>query len=161
MSGSIDGVTYHLGNHRMLKELDYCSPELEQRIDAMEREGKTVVILVSTKGAQALFAVADTIKDSSRSAITELHALGINTMMLTGDNQHTAHAIATQAGIDRARGNLLPLDKLHEIEQLTLTGKVGMVGDGINDAPATARADIGFAMVRRAPTPPLRRRTLP
>lgn len=67
-------------------------------------------------------------------------------MMLTGDNQHTAHAIATQAGIDRARGNLLPLDKLHEIEQLTLTGKVGMVGDGINDAPATARADIGFAM---------------
>lgn len=146
VSGSIDGVTYHLGNHRMLKELDYCSPELEQRIDAMEREGKTVVILVSTKGAQALFAVADTIKDSSRSAITELHALGINTMMLTGDNQHTAHAIATQAGIDRARGNLLPLDKLHEIEQLTLTGKVGMVGDGINDAPALARADIGFAM---------------
>ena len=144
--GSINGVTYHLGNHRMLEELGHCSPELEQRIAAMEREGKTVVILVSAKGAQAMIAVADTIKDSSRSAIGELHALGINTMMLTGDNPHTAQAIATQAGIDRAQGNLLPQDKLREVEQLAQTGKVGMVGDGINDAPALARADIGFAM---------------
>lgn len=144
--GSIDGVTYHLGNHRMLEELGHCPPELEQRIAALEREGKTVVILVSTKGALALIAVADTIKDSSRSAIGELHALGINTMMLTGDNPHTAQAIATQAGIDRAHGNLLPQDKLREVEQLAQTGKVGMVGDGINDAPALARADIGFAM---------------
>jgi len=144
--GSIDGVTYHLGNHRMLEELGHCPPELEQRIAAMEREGKTVVILVSTDGAKALIAVADTIKDSSRSAIGELHALGINTMMLTGDNPHTAQAIATQAGIDRAQGNLLPQDKLREVEQLAQTGKVGMVGDGINDAPALARADIGFAM---------------
>lgn len=159
--GSIDGVTYHLGNHRMLEELGHCPPELEQRIAAMEREGKTVVILVSTKRAQALIAVADTIKDSSRSAIGELHALGINTMMLTGDNPHTAQAIATQAGIDRAQGNLLPEDKLREVEQLAQTGKVGMVGDGINDAPALARADIGFAMGPLAPTRPLRRRTSP
>jgi len=144
--GSINGVTYHLGNHRMLEELGHCPPELEQRIAAMEREGKTVVILVSTDGAQALIAVADTIKDSSRSAIGELHALGIKTMMLTGDNPHTAKAIATQAGIDRAQGNLLPQDKLRKVEQLAQTGKVGMVGDGINDAPALARADIGFAM---------------
>ncbi|MBI2744326.1 MAG: heavy metal translocating P-type ATPase [Burkholderiales bacterium] len=144
--GSIAGVTYHLGNHRMLEELGHCPPELEQRIATMEREGKTVVILVSTKGAQALIAVADTIKDSSKSAIGELHALGIYTMMLTGDNPHTAQAISTQAGIDRAQGNLLPQDKLREVEQLALTGKVGMVGDGINDAPALARADIGFAM---------------
>ena len=144
--GSIDGVTYHLGNHRMLEELGHCPPELEQRIAAMEHQGKTVVILVSTKGAQALIAVADTIKDSSRSAIDELHALGINTMMLTGDNPHTAQAIATQAGIDRAQGNLLPQDKLREVEQLAKAGKIGMVGDGINDAPALARADIGFAM---------------
>lgn len=154
-------MTYHLGNHRMLEELGHCPPELEQRIAAMEREGKTVVILVSTKRAQALIAVADTIKDSSRSAIGELHALGINTMMLTGDNPHTAQAIATQAGIDRAQGNLLPEDKLREVEQLAQTGKVGMVGDGINDAPALARADIGFAMGPLAPTRPLRRRTSP
>ncbi|WP_354687862.1 heavy metal translocating P-type ATPase [Cupriavidus necator] len=146
VSGSIDGATYHLGNHRMLEELGRCTSELEQRITALEAQGKTVIMLVGPEGVQALFAVADTIKDSSRSAIAELHALGINTMMLTGDNPHTAQAIAAQAGIDRARGNLLPQDKLREVEQLAQSNKVGMVGDGINDAPALARADIGFAM---------------
>jgi len=130
----------------MLEELGQRTPELEQRIAALETMGKTVVMLVSAKGVHALFAVADTIKESSRSAIAELHALGINTMMLTGDNPHTAQAIAAQAGIDRAQGNLLPDDKLREVELLAIKGKVGMVGDGINDAPALARADIGFAM---------------
>jgi len=146
VQGQIDGETYYLGNHRMVEELGQCTPELEQRIAALETAGKTVVMLVGAKGVHALFAVADTIKDSSRSAIAELHALGINTVMLTGDNPHTAQAIAAQAGIDRAKGNLLPDDKLREVEQLARSGKVGMVGDGINDAPALARADIGFAM---------------
>ncbi|MDI1300957.1 MAG: heavy metal translocating P-type ATPase [bacterium] len=146
VQGQINGEVYHLGNHRMLEELGQCTPELEQRIAALEIKGKTVVMLVGAKGVHALFAVADTIKDSSRKAIAELHALGINTMMLTGDNPHTAQAIAAQAGIDRAQGNLLPDDKLREVEQLARSGKVGMVGDGINDAPALARADIGFAM---------------
>ena len=146
VQGQIDGETYYLGNHRMLEELGQCTPELEQRIAALETAGKTVVMLVGAKAVHALFAVADTIKDSSRTAIAELHALGINTMMLTGDNPHTAQAIAAQAGIDRAQGNLLPDDKLREVEQLARSGKVGMVGDGINDAPALARADIGFAM---------------
>ena len=146
VQGQINGATYHLGNHRMLEELGQCTPELEQRIAALETAGKTVVMLVGAKAVHALFAVADTIKDSSRTAIAELHALGINTMMLTGDNPHSAQAIAAQAGIDRAQGNLLPDDKLREVEQLARSGKVGMVGDGINDAPALARADIGFAM---------------
>ena len=146
VQGQINGATYHLGNHRMLEELGQCTPELEQRIAALETAGKTVVMLVGAKAVHALFAVADTIKDSSRTAIAELHALGINTMMLTGDNPHTAQAIAAQAGIDRAQGNLLPDDKLREVEQLARSGKVGMVGDGINDAPALARADVGFAM---------------
>jgi len=146
VQGQINGATYHLGNHRMLEELGQCTPELEQRIAALETAGKTVVMLVGAKAVHALFAVADTIKDSSRTAIAELHALGINTMMLTGDNPHTAQAIAAQAGIDRAQGNLLPDDKLREVELLAIKGKVGMVGDGINDAPALARADIGFAM---------------
>lgn len=146
VQGQINGATYHLGNHRMLEELGQCTPELEQRIAALETAGKTVVMLVGAKAVHALFAVADTIKDSSRTAIAELHALGINTMMLTGDNSHTAQAIAAQAGIDRAQGNLLPDDKLREVEKLAQSGKVGMVGDGINDAPALARADIGFAM---------------
>ena len=146
VQGQINGETYHLGNQRMLEELGQRTPELEQRIAALETMGKTVVMLVSAKGVHALFAVADTIKESSRSAIAELHALGINTMMLTGDNPHTAQAIAAQAGIDRAQGNLLPDDKLREVELLAIKGKVGMVGDGINDAPALARADVGFAM---------------
>jgi Cd2+/Zn2+-exporting ATPase len=146
VQGKINGEVYHLGNHRMLEELGQSTPELEQRIAALETAGKTVVMLVGAKAVHALFAVADTIKESSRSAIAELHALGINTMMLTGDNSHTAQAIAAQAGIDRAQGNLLPDDKLREVELLAIKGKVGMVGDGINDAPALARADIGFAM---------------
>lgn len=146
VQGQINGETYHLGNQRMLEALGQCTPELEQRIAALETMGKTVVMLVSAKGVHALFSVADTIKESSRSAIAELHALGINTMMLTGDNPHTAQAIAAQAGIDSAQGNLLPDDKLREVELLAIKGKVGMVGDGINDAPALARADIGFAM---------------
>jgi Cd2+/Zn2+-exporting ATPase len=94
----------------------------------------------------ALFAVADTVKDSSRTAVADLHRLGIRTVMLTGDNPHTAEAIAGQVGIDQARGNLLPEDKLKAVEAFAATGTVGMVGDGINDAPALARADIGFAM---------------
>ena len=146
VQGQINGATYHLGNHRMLEELGQCTPELEQRIAALETAGKTVVMLVGAKGVHGLFAVADTIKDSSKRAIAELHALVINTVMLTGDNPHTAQAIAAQAGIDRAQGNQLPDDKLREVEQLSRNGKVGMVGDGINDAPALARADIGFAM---------------
>lgn len=144
--GDINGQIYHLGNHRLVEELGMCSPDLESRVSALEAEGKTVVMLTGQEGVRALFAVADTVKDSSRQAIAELHRLGIKAIMLTGDNPHTAAAIASQVGIDRSRGNLLPEDKLHEVERLSADGKTGMVGDGINDAPALARADIGFAM---------------
>ncbi len=97
----------------------------------------------------AIFGVADTVRETSRQAIGDLHALGIRTLMLTGDNVHTAQSIASEVGIDEARGDLLPEDKLSIIEKLLNRpggGLVGMVGDGINDAPALARADIGFAM---------------
>ncbi|BAN57057.1 MULTISPECIES: heavy metal translocating P-type ATPase [Pseudomonas] len=145
--GTIAGEVYHLGNHRLVEELGLCSPELEAQLDALERQGKTVVLLLDRSGPLALFAVADTVKDSSRQAIAELHELGIKTVMLTGDNPHTAQAIAAVVGIDRAEGNLLPADKLKTIEALYAQGhRVGMVGDGINDAPALARAEIGFAM---------------
>lgn len=145
--GEIDGTLYHLGNHRMVEELGLCSPELEEKLFALEEQGKTVILLCDSAGPMALFAVADTVKASSREAIAQLHALGIKTLMLTGDNPHTAKAIAAQVGIDEAQGNLLPDDKLKAIEALYVKGHhVGMVGDGINDAPALARAEIGFAM---------------
>jgi Cd2+/Zn2+-exporting ATPase len=131
-----------LGNHRLVHEMGACSPALEARLEALEREGKTVVLLARVDGngaatALALFAVADTVRDTSRQAIAELHELGVRTLMLSGDNPHTAQAIAAQVGIDEARGN----------KRLQSDGDVvAMVGDGINDAPALARADIGFAM---------------
>ena len=135
-----------LGNHRLIHERGLCSAELENRLAALEREGKTVVLLADEVQVLALFAVADTVKESSREAIAQLHQLGINTVMLSGDNPHTAAAIAAQVGIDRAYGDQLPQDKLAAVEKLAAEGAVGMVGDGINDAPALARADIGFAM---------------
>ena len=145
--GVIDGQRYQLGNHRLLEELGLCSAALETRLDGLERQGKTVIVLSDETRPLALFAVADTLKDSSREAIASLHAMGIKTVMLTGDNQHTAQAIAAQVGIDEARGDLLPTDKLATVETLLAQkGVVAMVGDGINDAPALARADVGFAM---------------
>ncbi|WP_371748093.1 heavy metal translocating P-type ATPase [Cupriavidus sp. AcVe19-6a] len=154
--GKVQGVEYQLGNHRLVHDLGACSPALEARLEAIEREGKTVVLLarVEDNGAAtalALFAVADTVRQTSRQALAELHALGVKTLMLSGDNPHTAQAIAAEVGIDEARGNQLPQDKADGIAALTDAahargGRIGMVGDGINDAPALARADIGFAM---------------
>ena len=145
--GAIEGVDYQLGNHRMVEALGLCSGALEAKLDQLERAGKSVVVLCDPQQALAVFAVADTLKDSSREAIRELQALGVQTLMLSGDNPHTAQAIATAVGIDQARGNQLPEDKLQAVEALQAQGQVvGMVGDGINDAPALARADIGFAM---------------
>jgi len=145
--GEINGQVYHLGNHRLVEELNLCSPALEEKLFALEKQGKSVVLLLDKSGPLALFAVADTVKESSREAIRQLHDLGIKTLMLTGDNVHTAQAIAEQVGIDVARGDLLPAEKLQAIEALYARGHhVGMVGDGINDAPALARAEIGFAM---------------
>jgi Cd2+/Zn2+-exporting ATPase len=144
--GVIDGQKWYLGNHRMVEELKKYSQDIEKQILPLEQQGKTVVALVGDK-VQGLFAVADTLKDSSIEAVRALKKLGVKTMMLTGDNEHTAKAIAERVGVDEFKGNLLPEDKLHVIERLGNTcGKVGMVGDGINDAPALAKADIGFAM---------------
>jgi Cd2+/Zn2+-exporting ATPase len=151
VQGTIDGRPYALGNHRLAEELGRCSGSLVARLDTLERAGKTVVLLIGEAGVLALFAVADTVKETSRAAIADLHALGVRTVMLSGDNSHTAAAIATAVGIDEARGDQLPADKLtavaEAVAKLAANGAAaGMVGDGINDAPALARADIGFAM---------------
>ncbi len=142
-----DGLSLILGNHRLIEDRGLCRPQIELRLAEHEAQGRTVTMLASSAQVLAIFAVADTIKESSRQAIAELHALGVASTMLTGDNAATAAAIAKEAGIEDARGNLLPEDKLAAIEDLQKKyGYVAMTGDGINDAPALARADIGFAM---------------
>ena len=136
-----------LGNHRLIEDRGLCSPEIEARLAVHENQGRTATLLATEGRVLAIFAVADTIKESSREAITDLHRLGVTSVMLTGDNVATATSIARQAGIDDARGNLLPEEKLAAIEELQgRYGPTAMTGDGINDAPALARADIGVAM---------------
>ncbi|HEY1091519.1 MAG TPA: heavy metal translocating P-type ATPase [Burkholderiaceae bacterium] len=145
--GQMAGAGYVLANHRWIEERGQCSPAIEGQLREHEKNGRTVTLLASEQGVLALCAVADTIKPSSQQAVAALKALGVTPVMLTGDNQATAEAIAAQAGIAEVRGNLLPEDKLAAIQDLQRRlGPTGMTGDGINDAPALAQADIGFAM---------------
>lgn len=146
-AGEIMGVTWRLGNRRMINEMNKSDPELESKIAAMEDEGKTVVALMNNEGVVALFAVADSIRSTSKEAIAILKKMGVEVIMLTGDNPRAAATIAKEAGVSEVYADMLPLDKLKLIESLeTRSGQTGMAGDGINDAPALAKADISFAM---------------
>jgi Cd2+/Zn2+-exporting ATPase len=147
VEGSVDGKLLFLGNHRAVHERDLCGPELEAQLRKHEEQGRSVTLLADADRVLAVFAVADTIKHTSRQAIAELKVLGVMPVMLTGDNAATARAIAAQAGITDVRGELLPQAKLDAIKDMQQRyGPTGMIGDGINDAPALAQADIGFAM---------------
>jgi Cd2+/Zn2+-exporting ATPase len=147
VKGVINGQSWHLGNHRLVDDLGYCTPDLESQLAILENRGNTAVILCSESGPVALFGVADTLRPESSQAVAALRALNVEPVMLSGDNSATARAIAEELGIDDARGNLMPESKLAAIVELKERyGIVGMVGDGVNDAPALARADIGFAM---------------
>jgi Cd2+/Zn2+-exporting ATPase len=147
VEGMVNGVRLTLGNHRLIHEQGLCGPELEAELAIQEKQGRTVTLLADESRVLALFAVADTIRETSKQAIVDLKALGVTPVMLTGDNAATAMAIAAQAGIDEARGDLLPEAKLDAIKEMQKRyGATGMTGDGINDAPALAQADIGFAM---------------
>jgi Cd2+/Zn2+-exporting ATPase len=147
VQGVIDGHPYILANHRWIEERGQCSAPLEARLAVHEEAGRTVTILANRDRVIALFAVADTIKPSSIEAISEMKALGVVPIMLTGDNAATARTVGHLAGISEIRGNLLPEDKLKAIEELQgRYGVTAMTGDGINDAPALAKANIGFAM---------------
>ena len=147
VKGRIDGVLHYIGNHRLVEELGICGPQLEAALDKLERQGKTVIVLMDERQPLCIFAVADTVRDTSIQAVKELQALGVHCVMLTGDNATTAKAIGAQVGIDDVRGNLLPEDKVAAITDLRQRyGVVGMVGDGVNDAPALANSSIGFAM---------------
>ncbi len=147
VKGEIEGQRWQLGNHRLVESLGVCSPALEAQLTTLESAGKTAIVLISSQGPVAVFGVADTLRPESLESVTALKALHVEPIMLTGDNATTARAIADQLGIVDARGTLLPEDKQAAIAELNKRlGHVGMVGDGINDAPALARADIGFAM---------------
>ena len=147
IEADIGGQRYVLGNHRLIEERGQCSAEIEAVLHRHEQAGRTVSLLATASGVLALFAVADTIKPSSAAAIGELKAMGITPVMLTGDNQATAEAIGREAGLTDIRGNLLPEDKLAAIQAMQKQyGATAMTGDGINDAPALAQADIGVAM---------------
>jgi Cd2+/Zn2+-exporting ATPase len=147
VQGVIDGHPYALANHRWIEERGQCSADLEGRLQVHENAGRTVTLLANGTQVMAICAVADTIKSSSAQAVAELKALGVTTVMLTGDNIATARTVGSQAGITEVRGNLLPEDKLQAIGELQeRLGTTAMAGDGINDAPALAKADIGFAM---------------
>ncbi|MDQ7774039.1 MAG: heavy metal translocating P-type ATPase [Elusimicrobiales bacterium] len=144
---AIGGRAHYVGNHRLIEEIGACSPAVEAELERLEKEGKTAVALAVEKETLGVIGVADTVRPHSAEAIRDLHALGVASALLTGDNQATAAAIAAQVGIDDARGNLLPEDKLAAMDGLLAKyGHVGMAGDGINDAPALAKASIGFAM---------------
>ncbi|GAB3628678.1 heavy metal translocating P-type ATPase [Pandoraea terrae] len=145
--GRIAGTLYYLGNHRLIESLGVCRPEVEAALQRLEAQARTAIVLADETQALAVLAVADTLRDGSREALTRLTALGIHTVMLTGDNRATADVIGHAAGVTDVRAELLPEDKWQAVTQLRKTyGPVGMVGDGINDAPALAASDVGFAM---------------
>ncbi|MBU2617647.1 MAG: heavy metal translocating P-type ATPase [Euryarchaeota archaeon] len=142
-----EGKEILFGNRKLMKDNDIDIEHLKENIEALEEEGKTVMIIAVDKKAIGVIAVADTLKKHSKEAIKELHKAGLEVVMITGDNERTAKAIASQLKIDRVLAEVLPEDKTNEIKRLQRAGKVvGMVGDGINDAPALAQADIGIAI---------------
>ena len=147
VAAKLNRTTILLGNRRLMSEravnVDGLIPEAER----LEREGKTAMFVALDGRASGLVAVADTLKETSATAVQELHRMGLEVAMITGDNQRTADAIARQVGIDRVLAEVLPEDKANEIKKLQKEGKtVAMVGDGINDAPALAQADAGIAI---------------
>lgn len=143
----IDGSRILLGTRKLMKDNNIDITVLVRDVEVLEEEGKTAMFMAIDGAIAAVIGVADTIKDSSKEAITRLKKMGLEVWMLTGDNRRTAAAIARQVGIDNVLAEVLPEDKAGQVEKLRGQGKiVGMVGDGINDAPALVTADIGFAI---------------
>jgi len=150
-----NGKIIYLGNRKLMEEKKITTRSIEETLQKLENEGKTAMILVSKKfeiqnskfEIQGIIAVADVLKDNSREAVEILHKMGKQVAIITGDNKRVAEAIAKELGIDRVLAEVLPQGKSAEIEKLQKEGKiVAMVGDGINDAPALAQADLGIAL---------------
>lgn len=146
VTAKLNKKIYYFGNPKLMAKQGADYTKFSQRIEEMEHDGKTVMVLSEGVKVLGIIAVADVIKDTSKEAVENLRKLGIKTYMITGDNKRTANAIAKQVGIDHVFAEVLPQDKAMHVKELQRHGKVAMVGDGINDAPALAQADIGIAM---------------
>ena len=137
----------YLGNRRLMNSRNLDITGIEELLERLENEGKTAMIMAIDGRIEGVLAVADTLKEHSKEAITELKRMGVEVWMITGDNKRTANAIAAQVGIDNVLAEVLPEDKAYEVEKLKKQEKItAMVGDGINDAPALAAADVGIAL---------------
>jgi Cd2+/Zn2+-exporting ATPase len=148
LTGTFQDETYWLGSHRYVVERRQETPEVTRATEALEADGKTVIVIGNARHVCGLIAVTDTIRPEARAIVADLHAAGVKkVVMLTGDNRVTAEAIAREVGIDEVGAELLPEDKVRKVEELVAKyGVVAMVGDGVNDAPALARANLGIAM---------------
>ena len=147
VDATVTGRRVLFGNERLMTANDIATSALDDRAADLAGDGKTPMYLAVDGRLAGLVAVADTIKPDSLTAIARLRELGLQVAMLTGDNERTAQAIARQVGVDRVLAEVLPQDKAHEVRKLQLEGrKVGMIGDGVNDAPALSQADVGLAI---------------
>lgn len=148
VQGSIGDSIYYFGNRKLISDIVGLPVErINRKMSRLEEQGKTVMILATKEEILGVIGVADTVKETSKEAIEKLHKMGITTFMITGDNERTARAIAQQVGITNIFAEVLPEDKAKHVKLLQEQGKkVAMVGDGINDAPALAQADLGIAM---------------
>jgi len=147
IKGKIGKDSFLIGNTRLLKENNISVEDCSEKLENLEREAKTVVIIARNEKVIGLIAIADTLKEDSKEAVEKLKKAGIETVMITGDNKRTAEAIAKKLGIEKIFAEVLPQDKAEKVKELQNQGKkVAFVGDGINDAPALAQADIGIAI---------------
>ena len=147
VDATIDEKHILLGNARLMADKNITLGRLEAESQRLADDGKTPMYIAINNQAAGIIAVADTVKQDSVAAIAAFKRMGLEVIMITGDNRRTAQAIGRQVGVDRVLSEVLPQDKAHEVQKLQLEGKkVGMVGDGINDAPALAQANVGFAI---------------
>ena len=147
IQGKIQGIQYYAGNLKFMEERQIDTSKVEKQVERLAEEGKTPLIFATEEQVLGILAAADLVKPTSAQAIRELKKLGIQVIMLTGDNERTAKAIQKQLDLDTVIAEVLPQDKEREVAKLQAEGKtVAMVGDGVNDAPALARADVGIAI---------------